>query len=146
MRHWFLISQVSLLLLSLGSVSLHAEQIVITDDGSEVLIKDDGSWVQLSRDRYATNRAGDRIRLKPNGTWDRVVEPGLEPIDQPNEVAATPTSVSDIVAPLQRQAYKLLLDRAEILKVEVKTQKSGALRQERCFTCLSLTALPRRYR
>lgn len=65
-----------------------AEEIVISDDGRQILLKGDGTWVQLSRDRFATNEAGQRIRLRPDGRWAVVTD------------ADAPPSVSTPAAPL----------------------------------------------
>lgn len=57
---------VCLLLFSTGSVRA---EVVISDDGRQIELKADGTWQQLSRDRFATNAAGQRVRLHPDGTW-----------------------------------------------------------------------------
>ncbi len=122
--------------LSAMSLSLHAEQIVVTDDGSEVLLKDDGSWVQLSRDRFATSRSGERIRLQPNGRWDKVVDP--RQVDGAVESIPVAPVVSESVGQsnpsyASSADYRLLLEKTEILKVEVKTQKSRRIETRTVF-------------
>ena len=127
------LSAVMLTLFITAGAASYAEQVVVTDDGSEVLLKDDGSWVQLSRDRYATSRNGDRIRLRPNGQWDQVVEPGLAGMESEKAPLATSPIKPNAISSAAKADYRLLLDKAEILKVEVKTQKSRRIETRTVF-------------
>lgn len=63
------LSTALILMASLASPSLLADQALISDDGREVLIKADGSWEFRSEDRFANTKDGRRIRLKADGSW-----------------------------------------------------------------------------
>lgn len=126
---------------ALATENAAAEEIVIADDGSEILLNSDGSWVQLSRDRFATSKAGKRIRLSPNGQWQEIKErtssdfdrsrKTVKPIPDSNTEAINQTQQIDnldqslVKSRAQDSAnIKTLLDKVEILTIETETLKS----------------------
>jgi hypothetical protein len=67
-----------------------AQEIVIDSDGRQIQLNDDGSWSLLSRDLFATNEAGERVRIRPDGTWAIADSTNLPPARASNlESAAT---------------------------------------------------------
>ncbi len=50
-------------------MSVHADDIVLSDDGREVRLNKDGTWEFVSEDRFATTSEGERVRLKADGSW-----------------------------------------------------------------------------
>ncbi len=48
------------------------DQLILSDDGREILLRDNGTWTFASPDRYANTPDGQRIRLKPDNTWEPV--------------------------------------------------------------------------
>ena len=87
------------------------EEVVISDDGRQIQINGDGTWVQLSKDRYATNAAGQRLRLKADGTWSV--------IDDSKRPQGTPLSRLSAA-----NETTLFLAKVEILKRKIKRAKS----------------------
>ncbi len=91
--------------------SMATSEVVISDDGRQIQLNGDGTWVQLSKDRYATNAAGQRLRLAADGTWsivdsDKTLQGApLTPITAANEST-------------------LFLAKVEILKRQIKRAKS----------------------
>lgn len=99
------------------AVAAHAEEVVISDDGRQIQLKGDGTWVQLSRDRFATNAQGQRIRLKADGTWTLMTEVEASSLTQ------TPASAP--LTPIQAASESTLhLANVEILRRKIKRSKS----------------------
>ncbi len=96
-----------------------AQEVVVSDDGRHIQLNGDGTWIQLSQDRFATNAAGERIRLMPNGTWTRMLE-DPQPLRGATHSNAT---VSPAGVPLLSEAT-LHLARVEILRRKIKRAKS----------------------
>ncbi|XOV83905.1 MAG: hypothetical protein ACFHXK_02075 [bacterium] len=94
-------------------LSASAAEVVISDDGRQIQINGDGTWVQLSKDRYATNAAGERIRLKPDGTWSLL---GDTAIADQGQTALTPLSAA--------LESTLFLAKVEIQKRRIKRAQS----------------------
>jgi hypothetical protein len=107
-----LVRVLGLTLFGLASGVGHANsEVVISDDGRQIQINGDGSWVQLSKDRYATNAAGQRLRLKPDGTWSFAT--ATKQMDSTPLTALTAANEST-----------LFLPKVEILKRKIKRAKS----------------------
>ena len=110
MRTIILFAGVGLLLFSAGS--LRAE-VVVSDDGRQIELKADGTWQQLSRDRFATNAAGQRVRLHPDGTWS---------VDGRADMEGTPSGVTPV---LQGRADAVMhLSDVTILRRVIERAKS----------------------
>ena len=118
-----------------------AEEIVIADDGSEILLNSDGSWIQLSRDRFATSKAGKRIRLSPDGQWQEVKERANLEYDRSRKTTKAILDSTSVDGDQTQQINELdlnltndqlrnasniktLLDKVEILTIETETLKS----------------------
>ena len=115
----------------MSGISL-AEEVIVADDGSEILLKDDGSWIQLSRDRFATNKQGNRICLKPDGSWEIVVDESAERIvSKESSIKNAAPARTDAIVP--NRGYRLLLASAEYLKTEEKTIKSKRVNTRTVF-------------
>lgn len=54
-----------------------AEEIILNGDGTEIRLKDDGSWERVSDNIYLDTSEGRRVVLKPDGSWSYV---GLAPV------------------------------------------------------------------
>ena len=101
-------------------LSVDAQEIVIDSDGRQIQLNDDGSWSMLSRDRFATNEAGERIRIRADGTWAIS--------DSTN---STPAQTSKPTSATSGQAHKPALDAlvsvylagVEIQRKQLKQQK-----------------------
>ena len=135
---------VALLALLFGGFASAAApgEVVIDDQGRQIQLNGDGTWVQVSRDRFATNAAGERIRLRPNGTWS-LIQPEPNAPDLEPGIASTPKAP---VLGLPADDVSFFLARLELLKkrknrgksnhsdirwvftVVVENQTSGALR------------------
>jgi len=103
---------------SLVTAQAMSDEIVISDDGRQIQLNSDGSWVQLSRDRYATNAAGERVRLRPDGRW------GVLAQDQDqgqNQADASSSAQTPMIAAGESV---LFLAKVEILKRRIKRAKS----------------------
>jgi hypothetical protein len=111
---------VALVCLSLSSV--YAAEVVISDDGRQIRLNDDGTWVQISQDRFATTIAGERVRLRPDGSWNYVNgrSPRLSNADAPE--------------PLIEDEVVLFLKSVEILRREIKRAKSTHAETRMRFT------------
>lgn len=53
-----------------------ADEIILNGDGTEIRLKDDGSWERVSDKIYLDTAAGRRVVLEPDGRWSYV---GLAP-------------------------------------------------------------------
>ncbi len=65
------------LVLAAASLASQAEEIILNGDGTEIRLKDDGSWERVSDNIYLDTREGRRVVLKPDGSWSYV---GLAPV------------------------------------------------------------------
>jgi len=101
---------------SLVAAQAISDEIVISDDGRQIQLNSDGSWVQVSRDRYATNADGERVRLGPDGRWRVLVQ------DQgQNQADASSSALTPMIAAGESALY---LAKVEILKRRIKRAKS----------------------
>ena len=99
------------------AASTQAQEVVISEDGRQIQLNGDGTWVQLSRDRFATNAAGRRVRLKPDGTWTLLSED--------EATAAGAAAAASQLTPMQAASESTLhLAKVEILRRKIKRAKS----------------------
>jgi hypothetical protein len=103
--------------LSLAPSTTLAEEVVISDDGRQIQLNGDGTWIQLSRDRYATNAEGRRVRLRPDGTWTLMTDA--------EAVAKVAPAAGAQLTPLKAASESTLhLAKVEILRRKIKRAKS----------------------
>ena len=106
-------------LIGLPAAVIAAEEVVISDDGHQIQLNGDGTWVQLSKDRFATDTDGRRIRLRPDGTWS-IVGSDLVVGEKMQRDVATPAPRPQLL-----DEPVLFLERVELLKKRRKRAKSS---------------------
>lgn len=65
----FNLKNITLLLLSLLALPIHAEQMITAGDGKQYQLNDDGTWALVSENRHLDTPDGRRVVLMPNGKW-----------------------------------------------------------------------------